>query len=139
MFGKTTRCVSHSISNLLKMEFLQKSVNKKVHRRIKCYQSMRQMLDGGQPVGPSFPFKSIFAVNQFVNRRNAFPDMANDKEPIGPKDGKLPLNQRMVQDQFHLDLHSSEIFQRLKGMFCHPLAKCQCHGQLYDCSTLDHG
>ena len=64
MFGKTTRCVSHSISNLLKMEFLQKSVNKKVHRRIKCYQSMRQMLDGGQPVGPSFPFKSIFAVNQ---------------------------------------------------------------------------
>ena len=39
------------------------------------------MLDGGQPVGPSFQFKSIFAVNQFVNRRNEFPDMANDKEP----------------------------------------------------------
>ena len=42
---------------------------------------MRQMLDGGQPVGPSFQFKSIFAVNQFVNRGNQFPDMANDKEP----------------------------------------------------------
>ena len=61
--------------------FLQKSVDKKVHRRIKSNQSMRQMLDGGQPVGPSFQFKSIFAVNQLVNRRNEFPDMANDKEP----------------------------------------------------------
>ena len=64
-----------------KWDILQKSVDKKVHRRIKSNQSMRQMLDGGQPVGPSFPFKSIFAVNQFVNRRNQFPDMANDKEP----------------------------------------------------------
>ena len=42
---------------------------------------MRQMLDGGQPVGPSFKFKSIFTVNQFVNCGNQFPDMANDKEP----------------------------------------------------------
>ena len=64
-----------------KWDILQKSVDKKVHRRIKSNQSMRQMLDGGQPVGPCFQFKSIFAVNQFVNRRNKFPDMANDKEP----------------------------------------------------------
>ena len=42
---------------------------------------MRQMLDSGQPVGPSFQFKSVFTINQLVNRRNEFPDMANDKEP----------------------------------------------------------
>ena len=46
-----------------KWDILQKSVDKKVHRRIKSNQSMRQMLDSGQPVGPSFKFKSIFAVN----------------------------------------------------------------------------
>ena len=54
------------------------------------------------------------------------------------QDSKLQLNQKKVQDQFHLDLHASEILQRLKGMFYHPLAKCQCYGQLYDCLTLDH-
>ena len=56
----------------------------------------------------------------------------------GLKDSILQWNPREERYQFYLDLHAFGIFQRHKHILCHPLSKCQCHGQIFDWSTLDH-